>query len=89
MIRNGSLLITDDRIAGIFKDNSTRIPRGTETVDIIGKIITLGFIDTYKHRWQIAFKTLSSNTSLIEYFNRYGEFAAVKLNYTVKDVYIG
>ena len=70
VIRDGSLLITDDRIAGIFpKGNSpsTRmIPEGTETVDVTGKIITPGFIDTHKHGWQTAFKTLGSNTSLAE-----------------------
>jgi len=49
VIRDGSLLITDDRIAGILKDNSTRIPGGTETVDVTGKIITPGFIDKHKH----------------------------------------
>ena len=70
VIRDGSLLITDDRITSILTDsNSTRIPEGTETVHVTGKIITPGFIDTYKHGWRAAFKTLGSNTSLIEYFN--------------------
>jgi len=90
VIRDGSLLITDDRITSILTDsNSTRIPEGTETVHVTGKIITPGFIDTYKHGWRTAFKTLGSNTSLIEYFNRYGEFTAAKLNYTAEDVYVG
>ena len=67
VVRDGSLLITDDRIAGVLStNNSTRIPEGTEVVDVTGKIITPGFIDTHKHGWQTAFKTLGSNTSLAE-----------------------
>ncbi len=64
------------------------MPSDTEVVDITDKILTPGFIDTHKHGWQTAFKTIGSNTSLVEYFARYGEFASAGL-LTPEDVYIG
>lgn len=92
VIRNGSVLVTDDRISGIFPDSasipSSQIPEGTERVDISDKIISTGFVDTHKHGWQTAFKTLGSNTTLGEYFLRYGEFAIEGL-FGPEDVYYG
>ncbi|KFA76434.1 hypothetical protein S40288_07149 [Stachybotrys chartarum IBT 40288] len=90
VIRNGSLLVTDDRIAGVYESNATlsNVPNGTERIDVSHQIVTPGFIDTHRHGWQTALKTLGSNTSLAEYLLRYGEFAA-QPNYTPEDVYIG
>ncbi|KAI6322185.1 hypothetical protein MCOR30_007735 [Pyricularia oryzae] len=88
VVRNGSLLVTDDRIAGVYtsppaaQQNSSSV----EVVDASGKIITPGFIDTHRHGWQTAFKTLGSNTSLTEYFGRYGEFASAS-HWDADDVY--
>ncbi|KAK0726907.1 amidohydrolase family protein [Lasiosphaeria miniovina] len=89
VIRNGSVLVTDDRITNIVAGAPTfKLRNDTEVVDISGKIITPGFVDTHKHGWQTAFKTLASNTSLLEYFYRYGEFAVAGL-LTADDVYVG
>lgn len=91
--RNGSLLIQDDVIVGIYPagqepDGLTRGDNSTEVIDVTDKIITPGFIDTHRHGWQTAFRTIGSNTSLWEYFGRYGEFAAEGLM-DGEDVYIG
>jgi cytosine/adenosine deaminase-related metal-dependent hydrolase len=88
VVRDGSLLITDDRIAGIYDDVPSSLPNGTERVDVTGQIVTPGFIDTHRHGWQTAFKTIGSNTTLTEYFNRYGEYASAAA-YTAEDVYVG
>jgi len=91
VIRNGSVLVTDDRIAGIFSSSSSDqidSPEDTEVVDITDKILTPGFIDTHKHGWQTAYKTLASNTTLVEYGIRYGEFASAGL-FSAEDVYLG
>ncbi|KAH7002626.1 amidohydrolase [Ilyonectria destructans] len=93
IIRNGSLLIQDDRIVGIYpagKETSSipALDNSTEIIDVTDKIITPGFIDTHRHGWQTAFRTLGSNTSLWEYFGRYGEFSAEGLM-DAEDVYIG
>lgn len=89
VIRNGSVLVTGDRIASVSSGTPPSLPANTEQVDITDKIITTGFVDTHRHGWQTAFKTLGSNTSLIEYFNRYGEFASEFYNLTTDDVYYG
>lgn len=88
VVRDGHLLVTDDRIAGIYEfapDNGT-LPAGTERVDVTGQIVTPGFIDTHRHGWQTAYKTIGSNTTLAEYVGRYGEFAAAS-HWTADDVY--
>ncbi|KAK4184900.1 5-methylthioadenosine/S-adenosylhomocysteine deaminase [Podospora australis] len=90
VIRNGSVLVTGDRIASVSSSLPSSIPANTEKVDITDKIITTGFIDTHRHGWQTAFKTLGSNTSLVEYFNRYSEFSVVQqYPLTADDVYYG
>ncbi|KAI9896929.1 hypothetical protein N3K66_007951 [Trichothecium roseum] len=89
VIRNGSLLVTDDRIAAVNTDPSPgNLPEDTEHVDVSEQIITPGFVDTHRHGWQTAFRTLASNTTLAEYIGRYGEFAAAA-SFTAEDVYLG
>ncbi|KAK5651628.1 hypothetical protein OQA88_11803 [Cercophora sp. LCS_1] len=86
VIRGGSVLVKDDRITGVYDSAPSKLPSGTEVVDITGKIITPGFIDTHRHGWQTAFKTLASNTTLIEFFGRYSSFVA-PFFWTPSDVY--
>lgn len=86
IVRNGSLLVREDRIAGVYSSAPADVPSGVEVVDATGKILTPGFIDTHRHGWQTAFKTLGSNTSLVEYFARYGEFASAG-KWSAEDVY--
>ncbi|KAK3369922.1 amidohydrolase [Podospora didyma] len=89
VIRNGSVLVTDDRIETVAGPGAPiHITNGTEVVDITGKILAPGQVNTHFHGWQTAFKTLGSNTSLVEYFSRYGEFAAAGL-LSPEDVYVG
>jgi len=77
VIRNGSILVDKDRITAVYDSNSpTGIPRGTGIIDMTDKIITPGFIDTHRHGWQTVFKTMASNTTLIEFFGRYSSFVA-------------
>ena len=88
VIRNGSILITDDRITSIFETATPDgILSGTEVIDCTNKIITPGFIDTHRHGWQTVFKTLASNTTLAEYFLRYSANVAAPL-FSPEDVYI-
>lgn len=88
VIRNGSLLVTDDRIASVSTDaNPSGVPANATRVDVTGQIITPGFIDTHRHGWQTAFKTIASNTTLVEYFIRYG--APAPRAFTEEDVYLG
>ncbi|KAH8890197.1 amidohydrolase [Thozetella sp. PMI_491] len=88
VIRNGSLLLQDDLIVDI-SDSATPsgAPADAQVVDVTDKIITPGFIDTHRHGWQTVFKTIGSNTSLVEYWYRYGEYASDGL-LSADDVYI-
>jgi cytosine/adenosine deaminase-related metal-dependent hydrolase len=89
VIRDGSVLVTDDRIAAVSEDAAPgNLPSGTTKVDVTGQIITPGFVDTHRHGWQTAFKTIASNTTLAEYIGRYGEFAAAA-SFEPEDVYLG
>jgi len=86
IIRNGSVLVTGDRIAGVYSSVVPRVPVGTEIVDITGKIITPGFIDTHRHGWQTVFKTLGPNTNLLEFFGRFSSYVA-PFFWTNTDIY--
>ncbi|KAI0839908.1 amidohydrolase family protein [Hypoxylon sp. FL0890] len=88
VIRNGALLITGDRIAGIYETaNPNNLPARTEIIDCTDAIISPGFVDTHRHGWQTALKTLSPNTTLPDYLARYRMGAPS--TYTTEDVYIG
>ncbi|KAI9149085.1 5'-deoxyadenosine deaminase [Paramyrothecium foliicola] len=68
-LRDASLLITDDRIAAISGPGGSnlRIPSGTERIDATNDIISPGFVDTHRHVWQTALRTVGASTSLIMY----------------------
>lgn len=89
IIRNGSILVENDRITAISEATTIDNTSGdTITVDVTGQIITPGFIDTHRHGWQTAFKTLGSNTTLADYLGRFSEFTAATL-FSPEDVYVG
>ncbi|PYH76640.1 amidohydrolase family protein [Aspergillus uvarum CBS 121591] len=88
VIRNGSVLIVDGSIEAVYSGHyNGTVPSSLDIVNTTGDIITPGFIDTHRHSWQTAYKTIASNTTLAEYFDRYGEFA-VNGEYSAEDVYI-
>jgi cytosine/adenosine deaminase-related metal-dependent hydrolase len=88
VLYNTSVLVTGDTITSIFPaSQNVSLPASTTVIPSQGKIITPGFIDTHRHLWQSAYKTLASNTSLAEYFVRYSEFSQAKTVFTAEDVY--
>ncbi|CBX96317.1 hypothetical protein LEMA_P112360.1 [Plenodomus lingam JN3] len=90
VLHNSSLLIEGDEIKEIYRGTTPdSISNDTETIDATGKIISPGFIDTHHHLWQTAFKTIASNTTLAEYFQRYGEFGPSIQNFSPEDKYLG
>lgn len=90
VVRNGSVLVENDTVSAIFSGSyNGSLPSHLDVVDATNDIISTGFIDTHRHSWQTAFKTLGSNTTLMTYFERYGTDSPVGRVLTPEDVYIG
>ncbi len=51
VIENGDILITNNRITSIGTSGSLDLPENTTTIDVTGKTLTPGFIDTHAHMW--------------------------------------
>ncbi|MCA6078539.1 amidohydrolase family protein [Fulvivirga sedimenti] len=51
VIENGDILIENTRIIGVGPSGSLTVPRGTKTMDMQGKTIIPGFVDTHAHMW--------------------------------------
>ncbi|KAI1473213.1 Metallo-dependent hydrolase [Daldinia caldariorum] len=64
------------------------LPSDTEIVDCTDKIISPGFIDTHRHGWQTALKTLIPNTTLPAYLYQFAGVASSHI-YSADDVYLG
>jgi imidazolonepropionase-like amidohydrolase len=46
---SGDIAIVDNRIVGVGKSGSVRTPPGAKTIDVSGKTIIPGFVDTHAH----------------------------------------
>jgi len=49
VIERGDVLIKNNRIAAIGPSGSVQAPAGTQTIDVAGKTIIPGFVDTHAH----------------------------------------
>ena len=86
ILRDTSLLVVNDKIAAI--GNESDIPEDAEIIDVSGKILTPGFINTHSHMWQTAYRTLSPNTTLANYFFSYSQYSPAIKSFSSEDVYI-
>jgi len=51
VIENGDILVENNRIAAIGASGSLTVPAGAKTIDVAGKTIVPGFVDTHAHMW--------------------------------------
>lgn len=51
VIENGDILVENARIIAVGASGSIELPRGAKTMDMSGKTITPGFVDTHAHMW--------------------------------------
>lgn len=89
ILHDASMLIEGSKIAALKEGRIPSLSGNTTRINATEKIIGPGYIDTHHHLWQTAYKTLGSNTTLAEYFQRYGEYGPAVQHYTPEDVYIG
>jgi Tol biopolymer transport system component len=53
VIENGDLLVENNRITGIGKAGTVPAPPGASIMDMTGKTIVPGFVDTHSHMWPL------------------------------------
>ncbi|HEY1007983.1 MAG TPA: amidohydrolase family protein, partial [Sphingobacteriaceae bacterium] len=51
VIENGDILVENNRIRGVGPSGSLTVPADARVVDVSGKTITPGFVDTHSHMW--------------------------------------
>jgi cytosine/adenosine deaminase-related metal-dependent hydrolase len=70
VLPRASILITDDRVAAIAENPADlSIPSDAEIIDVEGKLVTPGFVNTHVHMWQSVFRTLGPDIILAQYFD--------------------
>lgn len=54
IIENADIVITDHRIVAVGQRDSVEVPEGARVIDVSGKTITPGFVDTHYHaQWLV------------------------------------
>lgn len=90
VLSNASVVIKDDRILAIAPDSEIDLPVGAEIINVKGKIISPGFINTHVHAWMTVFRTIAPNITLAQYLsswlNPWAEETAAAFN--PDDIYI-
>src|SRR5919106_6824150 len=77
----GDVLIDGDTIAEVAPE----IQADAEVVDVTGRIVIPGFVDTHRHTWEAAIRGCAPNATLDDYFvDILDTFAPV---YRAEDVY--
>ena len=89
VLPRASILVVDDRIKGISETlDEIEIPTGIEEIDVEGKIVSPGFVNTHVHMWQTVYKTLGPDTFVVQYFLWLSQMSAATQAFTPDDVYI-
>ncbi len=53
VIENADVVVTNNRITSVTAGSSGNVPAGAEIVDVSGKTIVPGFVDTHAHMWNL------------------------------------
>ena len=51
IIANGDILVQNNRVKAIGNSGSLSVPANTKVIDVSGKTIVPGFVDTHSHMW--------------------------------------
>ncbi|KAJ6581807.1 hypothetical protein B0H19DRAFT_1251971 [Mycena capillaripes] len=85
MLFNDTIMAISDTIDGL---DSHLNDKDVKTVNTAGKIISPGFIDTHRHTWQTAMRTLGPNVQLESYSWLFGTTGPAPLILSPDDIYI-
>jgi cytosine/adenosine deaminase-related metal-dependent hydrolase len=68
VIGPGDLLIQDGLIAAVGP--ALPVPEGTEVIEATGRLVMPGFVDTHRHTWQAAIRSIAPDTTFPAYLER-------------------
>ncbi|GMV07909.1 MAG: hypothetical protein AMXMBFR53_41840 [Gemmatimonadota bacterium] len=51
VVENADVVVRDNRIVAVRRQGSVAVPDGAEVVDVTGRTIVPGFVDTHSHMW--------------------------------------
>ena len=59
----------------------------TEVVDMTGKILTPGFVNTHCHMWQTAFRSMAPDVFIAQYFGWLSQMGQATASFSPEDIY--
>ncbi|GHF19671.1 amidohydrolase family protein [Pseudolysinimonas yzui] len=83
-LEGADLLIDDGKVAAIGHDLAVA---DAEIIDVTGRIVLPGFVDTHRHTWQSVVRNVASDWSLTEYLA--GLHTGLSKYYRPEDTYAG
>ncbi|EED12173.1 chlorohydrolase family protein, putative [Talaromyces stipitatus ATCC 10500] len=89
VLRRASVVMQDDRIIAITPDTETEVPADADVVNVDGKIVCPGFVNTHVHMWQSVYRTIGPNIVLSHYFSWLSQASeTARVAFTPHDIYI-
>lgn len=90
VLPEASVLIINDRITAIEEDfdNLPSTPNA-DVIDVKGKIVSPGFVNTHVHVWQTAYRSIAPDVNLVHYFDWLSHMSkTATTTFTPNDIYI-
>lgn len=90
VLNHSSILIVGDRIAAITAEDErdeAETTGDTEVVDMTGKILSPGFVNTHCHMWQTAFRSMAPDVFIAQYFIWLSQMGQATTSFSPSDIY--
>ena len=89
VLPNSSILVVGDEIAAITSNpDGLELPDKTDVLDMTGKILTPGFVNTHCHMWQTAFRSMAPDIFIAQYFVWLSQMGQATASFSPKDIYL-